>query len=361
MAHTNTIIPSTNEVHYWESKVIAQVEQYSFWSDLIGPMGDQNAFVYRPPEVYKKGGSGWIIPLAKAITDAAIEDGDAYEGQGKTTVLSTVEMNPNERGQVFGDVVNFEQLKTVVNLREAHWKQAADWATQDFDSKLFTVAKLATSSLPLLSARSSSQYNVEYQNDAPGWAGLDDTHKITAKGISKAKKYFMAKRGLRPADLGGGKMGFILIVPAEATLQLGTEDTKFQEALKYALPRAEDHVFFKGFGMNPWGAWDGVIIVEDTRPVYGGTYGSFLNVEQGGGDSFVKFEGLFLGAQAIAYGEWEPLTWYERIHEHGRKWEMSVRRTFGAVKPVINLGTLGSASNRDYGIGYFCATAPAIS
>lgn len=352
----NVIINSTSEVRLYEDKIIAQMESNSFFAPMIGEKNDDNAFIYRPDEMYKKG-RYWTVPLRKAVTDDAIEDGGTFEGQGKKSIVSTVDIEINERGQVFGGQTTFEELKTILNLREIHYQEAWQWAVQDHDKKIFSAAVLATSSLPSRSARSTSQYNVEYLGRASSWDDMSDASLITAKGISRAKNYFQTYRGIRPANIAPGRQAFILILPSEACHQLQNEDEDFQNALAMTLPRSEDHIFFKGHGLNPWGAWDGVVIVEDKRPVYGGTDKTFLTTEFPDDADYMKFQGLFMGAQGLGYAEWMDITWFERLWDHNRKFEVSVDRAFGAVKTVINLGTLTVPSNRDYGIGYLCGTA----
>lgn len=357
----NVILNSTAEVRLYEDKIIAQIENYSVLYPLIGMPNDDNALIFRPSEMYKKGQT-WTVHLRKAVTDAALEDGADYEGNGKKSIISTSDITQNERGQVFGGQTTFEEMKTILNLREIHYQEAKNWAVYDFDKSGYDALKLATGSLPTRANRSSSQYNVEFVNNANSWADLGTDNIISAKSISKAKKYFQTKRGIRPARITKNSgMGYMLILPPEATYQLGQEDTDYQSALHRVMPRREDHILFKGQGLNPWGAWDGVVIVEDNRPVYGGTSGTFLHTEEETEGEFIRFEGIFMGAQGLAFARWTDLTWFERIFQHGRKFEVSVNQTIGWVKPVINLNTLDSATNRDYGIGYLCGTAPTLT
>jgi hypothetical protein len=353
----NVILNDDNEVTLYESKVIAQVETNAFLMPLIGGVNDMSSCITRPSKASKIG-KQWNVPLRKAVTDEALEDGATYEGQAKQSIMSTSTIVANERGMVFGGVKEFEDMKTIVDLRETHYQEAGQWSTADFDKKGFSKMVLATSSLPARTARATSQYNVEYVNEGASWAGLDNSNYITARSISRAKAYFVAKRNIRPCHIGGGKYGHILILPSEATYRLGQEDNDFQEKLQYALPRSEDHIFFKGHGLNPWGYYDGVFIVEDQRPVYGGTNGTFLTTEEE--DAYIRFQGIFLGAQAMGFAEWKDLTWFERIYDHGRNFEVSTSRTFGFVKNVINIGTLDSVVARDYGLAYLCGTAPRL-
>lgn len=352
----NVVINSTSEVRLYAAKVIAQVENLSFFMPMVGKVSDKSAFIYKPDKMHQKGKT-WTVPLRKAVTTAALLDGATYEGQGQQSIVSTSDIVVQERGQVFGGFDDFEEVKTILNLREMHYEEAAQWSTQDFDLKAFSSINLAVGSLPTRAARAASAYNVEFEGDAPSWAGLSADHMISARGISRCKKY-MQSRGIRMADLGGGKMGYILIVNSEATFQLGQDDEKFEKALLYTLPRSNDHIFFKGHGLKPWGAWDGVVIVEDNRPVYGGTDNTFLTTETE--DAFRRTQGIFMGAQGLAYAEWKKNTWFERIFDHGRKFEVSIRRMYGFVKPAINLNTLASPSSRDYGLGYYLFSTPRI-
>jgi hypothetical protein len=344
----NSHIPSALEVTRYENQVIAQREAESFWSKLIGGEGDADALVFKSPERFKNTYT-WRVPLLKAVTADALEDGADYEGQGNTLVYSYTDIVKNERGQVFGTIKEFENDKAAFDIREDAVKQAGSWHTQDFDKKLFSIATLAYASLPTKAARDTSQYNVHFCGDATSWGTITAAHKLTRKEIAKGKMYFYGKRGLRPCKV-GNFYGGVLVLPPGAAYDLYEEDSTIQEQLLHALPSSEDHQFFKGRGLNPTGYVDGVLIVTDQRPVYGGDDGSFLITQDQ--STYQRFEGLFLGAQALAYGEWKPITYFEREFQHGRNVEISVHSVYGAEKPVINLGTLNSSSNRDYGVGY---------
>jgi len=348
------IINSDSERTLYSDKIIAEVEDHAFIAGLIGGENDLNSFVTRPGKT-RQNGKLWRIPLRSAVTSDAIEDDGTLEGNEVAPVISTTDIVANMRSKPFGGQHRFEEIKTLLPLREELYADASQWATMDLDKAAFDKMVLASGSLPTKANRGASKYNVEFSGDATSWSGLDTSHYITAKGISRAKTYFR-QRGLRPGRIGGGKSAFIMVIPTEAAFHLRNEDKLFQAALKDALPRSADHVFFKGNGWNPWGAWDGVILVEDMRAVYGGTNTSFLEMETE--DPFKRVECLFLGAQALGYAEWEKPNWTERLWDYNKRFGVAVSRTIGFEKPVLNRGTLASPSNREYGMGYYLATVP---
>jgi hypothetical protein len=360
---TNVSVNTGNIVARYAAKVIALAEKMEVFRPLVGKSGDKDAFCYRPGDEHQKGKT-WAVPLRNVITTAALEDGATYEAQAQPIIYSTTTITANERGQVFGGFTDWEEMQTLVNLREDHADEAGSWYAQDFDGKAFSQLQLAVTTLPSLadSKLAATQYNVHYCGSPTGWDTIDAGCKITPTEISKAKRFMQAKRRIRPAKISPGRFGYILILPTEATLDLQVHGD-FQKALANALPRDEDHVFFKGRGLNPWGYWDGVYICEDMRPVYGGTDGTFLltdltSLAEAG---LIKYEGIFLGAQGFAYAEWKPISWFERVYDHGRKFEMSVHSTYGFIKTVMQTGAIAGTTYRDYGIGYFCGAATAIA
>jgi hypothetical protein len=359
---TNVSVNTSNIVARYSAKVIARAEKLEVLRPLVGKTGDKDAFCYRPGDEHQKGKT-WAVPLRNVVTTAALEDGASYEGNGQPVIMSTTTITANERGQVFGGFTDWEELQTVVNLREEHSDEAGSWYAQDFDGKGISQLVLAVTSLPSRadSKLAATQYNAYYCGDAASWDLIDASHKISPNEISRAKRFYAGKRGIRPAMIGGGKMGYILILPTEATLDLQVHGD-FQKALALVLPRDEDHIFFTGHGLNPWGYWDGVYIVEDQRPVYGGTDGTFLTTDLTSlaESNAIKYEGLFLGAQAFAFAEWKPITWFERVYEHGRKLELSVHSTYGFAKTVMQTGAIAGTTYRDYGLGYFLGAATAI-
>jgi len=355
----NVVVNTASIVSHWSAECIAQAELLEVFRPLIGKTSDKNAFIYVPPERYAEGLT-CVVPLRKAVTTAALEDGADYEGQGQKSLMSETTITKNERGQVFGGFTTYEEGQTAVDIREEHCDEAANWWAQDFDGKFISQMALATASLPTKGNRAASQYNVEYAGDAQSWLQLGPNHKATPQGITRAKKFFQ-QRGIRPGRIGAGYMGYILIVPSEVTYDLQW-NPEMRTALKDALPPSEDHVFFKGHGLKPWGYIDGVYIVEDTRPVYGGSDYTFLSTETIAESDMIKAECIFMGAQGMAYYDWKDITWFERIYQHNRKYEMSVHGEWGASKTVIDLSaTINGGTDRDYGIGYFCVAASQVS
>jgi len=349
----NISVNTDNIVTRYSSRVIARMEELRVFQPLIGKKGDKNSFIYIPPDEYKDNSGKYCnVPLLKGSTASALEDGATYENAGTAVILSTSQIVANERGQVWQGPTHYERIQSVVDFREEITNDAASWFAADFDKNIITKISKNPSSF-------TSQNNVYYCGGVDSWADLDQSCGITPEDISKAKRYF-AKRGIRPGLVGPNKYGYILILPSEAIVDLKYKE-KYWDALISALPRSEDNTIFKGSALNPFGYWDGVYLVEDLRPVYGGETGTFLITEEVSESGILKYEGLFLGAQGIAYAEWLPITWYERIYDHNRKFEISVRSIYGVVKTAINLGTLNSESKRDYGIGYFCGTAPLLA
>src|SRR4030042_1180199 len=144
---SNVVVNTANIVTHYSAKVIAQAETYEMFRPLIGKPGDKNAIIFQPPENWADGKT-CRVPLRKAVTTAALEDGADYEGQGQKSLMSETDITANERGQVFGSIGTFEELQTVVNLRDEHADEAAQWWAQDFDGKFFTQMSLAVGSLP---------------------------------------------------------------------------------------------------------------------------------------------------------------------------------------------------------------------
>ena len=353
----NVMLNSENVKTLYQTKVIVQSDPLRFWGPLIGKKGDKNAFVYVPDKRHEHGNSV-VIPLRKSVTDDAITDGGTYEGQGKKPILSSVSITIHEYGQVFGGHGTYEEGQTDIDLRDECADDASEWYPANFDKNGFTTLNVTTpqATFPSLADRGSSQYNVEYGNDATSWNDLDAADKLTPKGISRMKVFFK-KRGIRPGQVSPNEKAYIYIGPSEALFDL-QHHPDYKDAITDAMRRNDNHILFRGHGLNPWGMWDNVYLVEDSRPVYGGDHGTFLHVTDEG--TFIKYEGLFLGAQGIAWYERKVITWFERLWDHDRKFEVSVHSEYGFAKTVLNRGTLASPDNRDYGAGYGCFAATKI-
>lgn len=343
---------NTNNIKtIFDTYVIAQVEQFSFFKKLVGEKADQNAFVYHPSDAFRTGKT-WRVPLRKALSGSVIEDGGTYEGQGEKMVYSNTDLTANERGFVVGEFSDFETMQSDIDMLGEAKQALGERHIADHDEKVFSGLTLAHATLPSLSERDTSQYNVHFVTGAEDWGSIAVAHKLTRNEVVKAKMYFETVRGIRPGTW-GSFTGHILLLPSGACFDLFEEDPKIREELLHALPADERHVLFTGRGWNPVGMIDGTMIVKDARPVYGGSDYTYLITQDM--TAYQKFEGVFMGAQGVAYAEWLPMTtWFERKYDHGRKTEISVRNIIDAEKAVVNLGTLNSASNRDYGVGYVC-------
>ena len=146
---TNVSVNTGNIVARYAAKVIALAEKMEVFRPLVGKSGDKDAFCYRPGDEHQKGKT-WAVPLRNVITTAALEDGATYEAQAQPIIYSTTTITANERGQVFGGFTDWEEMQTLVNLREDHADEAGSWYAQDFDGKAFSQLQLAVTTLPSL-------------------------------------------------------------------------------------------------------------------------------------------------------------------------------------------------------------------
>jgi len=357
---TNTVINTTSIRTVQSSKVIRQAMDEIIVAKLIGPPGDDNSIIYQPLSKFEKGGYV-MVPTRRVDTGAALAAGADYERTGTRIPYSASQITLAERGRPFRDAGKYETNQAVINTREQITLDMKNWYASEWDKFLIDALIVTTpaATLPAAAGMADSSYNVDYVGDASDWAGLGAEHQITAQSISRAKRVAQ-KRGIRKAKLPNGAMGYVMFLPIEATFALKL-DTEFMQQAQFAMPRSEQHMFFTGNGPFPWAVYDGVFLIEDLRASFGGDDTTFLHVEDMTPSPFIKFEGLLLGAQAIAYYKQEGPNYWEEIRNHGREFEASVVVYDGVCKPQINFGAINtSTSVRDVGVLYFCGTAPRI-
>jgi len=327
------------------AKVIRQAANLVKVAKFVGKPGDENSPIYVPLSRFEKG--GYVeVPLRRVDTAARLTPGYMYEQQGDVIPFSTSQITLALRGRPFQAPGEYETMKSVIDAREQLTKDAGDWEAADVDKFIIESLRVTTpqATFPAKSARrpgtTSSQYMVEYLGDSYDWNSITAADTLTAAGLSKAKRYFQ-KNGFRMARF-GGKYGFLVWLPIEATFDL-QQDPEFKEKATYTLPRSEDHPFWKGWGDEFFARYDGMWLFQDLRPAFGGTDTTFLYTDESG--DFMKFEGLFLGAQGIAYYKQKGPIYFERLWNHDQNFECSVRTYDGVCKTVLNMGTINTTSN----------------
>lgn len=359
-ALSTTGINTSNIRTLQASKVIRQAANLVKVAKFIGKPGDDMSPIYTPLSKFEKG--GYVeVPLRRVDTAARFTVGHNYEEQGDVIPFSTSQITLAARGRPFQSPGEYETMKAVIDAREQLTKDAWEWEAADIDKFLIESLRVTTpqATFPTKSNRSASTnaYNVEYLGDAEDWNTITASDTLTAQGLSRAKRYFQ-KRGVRMARF-GGMSGYLVWLPIEATFDL-QRDSEFKDKAMYTLPRGEDHPFWKGWGDEFFARYDGMWLFQDLRPAFGGSDTTFLYTDETG--DFMKFEGLFLGAQGVAYYKQKGPIYFERAWNHGQNFEVSVRTYDGVCKTVLNLGAINTTtSTRDYGLGYILGGATKLS
>jgi len=344
------------------AEVVRQAANLVKFSKFIGKPGDENAVIFNPLSKMEKG-KYVEIPLRRVDNTDANSAGELLEQSGDVIPYSTSQITIAERVKVFQEPGLYEKMTTVIDTRKQITKDLADWEAAKLDQMLIEGIRVATpqATLPARSARrpatTTSRYLVEYLGNASDWNHITSDCGITGAGLSRAKRYFQ-KNGVRPAKF-GGMSGYLLLLPIEACMDL-QQDPEFQLKAKDTLPRSEDHPFWKGFGDEFFARYDGMWIFQDLRPAFGGSDTTFLYTDETG--DFMKFEGIFMGAQGVAYYKQAGPNYFERLWNHNHNFEASVSTFDGVVKTVLNLGDINDTTNiREYGVGYVCGKATKIT
>ena len=344
------------------AKVVRQAANLVKVAKFIGKPGDDTAPIYNPLSKFEKGGTV-DVPLRRVDTAARFTVGHNYEEQGDVIPYSTSALTLALRGRPFQAPGEYETQKAIIDAREQLTKDQGDWEAADIDKFIIESLRVITpqATFPVRSARrpgtTTVQYLVEYLGDAADWNSITASDTLSAQGLSRAKRYFQ-KNGIRMARF-GGMSGYLVWLPIEATFDL-QNDEEFKTKATYTLPRGEDHPFWKGWGDEFFARYDGMWLFQDLRPAFGGDDTTFLYTDETG--DFMKFEGLFLGAQAASYYKQKGPIYFERLWNHGQNFEVSVRTYDGIVKNVLNLGAINTTTNiKDYGLGYILGAASKLS
>lgn len=344
------------------AKVVRQVSNLVKVKKFVGPPGDDSWPIFSPIPQHEKAGT-IQVPLRRADTVARSAVGENFEEQGAVIPFSTSAITLAMRGRPFQAPMEYETMKSIIDARAQVTKDIGDWESADVDKFIIESLRVSTpqATFPIRSARrpetTDSQYLVEYLGDSSQWNDIAVTDTLTGRGLSRAKRYFQ-KNGVRMANF-GGMSGYLVWLPIEATFDL-MNDPEFQAKANYTRPRSEDHPWWKGWGDEFFCRYDGMWLFQDLRPTFGGTDTTFLYTDISG--DYVKFEGIFLGAQAASYYKQRGPIYFERYWNHNMNFEASVRTYDGICKNVLNLGAINTTSNiKDYGLGYICGSATKVA
>ncbi len=350
-------VPTTALVALQTAEVIRQASEKERFKRFVGAAGDKSSLIYSPRMEDVKANT-FYVPLRRVDTTASLDPGSNLEEQGTPIPFSTSYGTIAERVQVFQEAGEYEKMKTVINTRKHVTQDASDWIAAYTDKFLLDGATVTTpqATFPEKGSRSDSAYNVEYAGPASDWDNLATGSEFTFHGLMRMKNY-MEIRGIRPARF-GGRSGYLLILPSQACYQLQI-DTEFVKAAQYTLPRSEDHPFWSGWGEEFFARVDNVWIFKDLSPAFGGSDATFLHTESAG--DLLKCEGLFMGAQALAYAKTKGPIYFERVWNHNQNFECSIRIYDGICVPTLNLGAVNTTTTtRQYGLGYWMGVAPNV-
>ena len=165
--------------------------------------------------------------------------------------------------------------------------------------------------------------------DNPSDLAVADVLTPEAISFMSAKAKMLSPK-MRPVRV-GGKDYYLLIVHPETAREL-KNNTVWQAAQQYAMPRGKDNPLFSG----ALGMWDGVVVHEHDM------------IQKMTVNSLNANRNLFLGAQAglVAFGG--DHAWHEETVDRGNKLSVSAAIIYEMAKASFNSKDFGVIENVQY-------------
>jgi hypothetical protein len=326
---------------------------------LIGEVGDLTAPIIVPHPKNDKGRTVGV-PLLNLDTGEPSAEGADIEGTGTVPVYSSTAITVTEKPKAFKTPGRYESNQAVMNAREDIIVRMKEWAAAYIDKQIIQAARNTTpaASFPARASRSTSYYNVEYIGDVETWNDITIDNKLSARTLSKAKRYFQL-RNIAPCKFRGMRR-YLVFLPSEALFDLQF-DEEFRDTAKQVLPPSKDHPLWADRGLQPEFDYDGMLLINDLRPAFGSTNKTYLHVDPMTNQQFIKFEAIFMGAGALAYYDRFGWEYSEKLSQARRVFEAYAVIENGVAIPKIQLsGSVNSVTDSDYrhyGIGYICGAA----
>lgn len=309
----------------WDEDLQREIPKESFFESW---MSDDGSNIIHVKDATDQKGDTVTFGLLMRISQVAKHAGEALEGSEATMDSYSVQVALDEQNFAVRTRSLLDEKRPVWDMPKELRRALIINAAEQRDQLCFT--KLFTGTLS----------KIVYGGSATSIATLTTSDKLTPELISRVKA--AAKNGwnrtqapLRPLMI-KGKEHFVLLTHNDSFYDL-MQDSRFDQARREAMMRADDHPLFAGADTM---LWDGVIIKCHENVPIALTGGAGANVP------YVK--NVFLGAQALCFA------W-------GKK-EKIVTETFnyttqtGYASIAIYNAVRSTFNSKDYGaVGIFTA------
>lgn len=329
----------------WETELLAQAEDLTFWHRFEGPEGSSMP-VIRKDDLSKQPGDTIRFDIVLALSGAGLT--------GDTTLTEGNEEQIKFRQASMGltylkHAVRWSELaETLIthDMRVTALNQLKKWLAGKIDDRMFAEATgSGTVIVPDKNRLMKASGSLE---DTASANSVTATDLLTLDDITALKAYAKTVIKIEPIRVENGSEVYALIVHPYVAAEL-KKSAQYQQAVREAEVRGPTNPLFTG----ALAVWDGVVIYESAR------------VPKADNSSSVPVaRNVFVGAQALLRGYAMYPKWVEQEFSYGEEIGIATRVLLGEKLVVFDLNATESPSDPadDTAIGllnvYTAAPAP---
>lgn len=335
MAQTTKSTVTAQIPALWQTRLLAQAENRTFWNKFEGPEGSSMPII-RKDDLTKTAGDTIKFDMALALTGAGvIGDTNLLTGNEEALKFRQQSLTVADLAHAVRWTELAEQLITH-DMRGTALNQLAKWLSGKIDDSIWTA----------LTAASQPTINKWFAGAATSIATVTNVLGPTLNDISDMKAYAQETLKIEPLRTEDGNEYFGLVLSPAANLML-KKDTSYQQAQRDAQVRGDQNRLFSGATF----LWDGVIGFVSNR----------VPTALDGTASARVARNVFFGAQALSRGYAQYPDWREEFFDYGRAAGVATTLIKGEVLNVFDLSAAGDTSgNTAIGsmVYYSAATLP---
>lgn len=328
----------------WDSLLLAQAENRTFWKKFEGPEGSSSAII-RKDDLTKTAGDTIKMDMVLALTSSFITgDTTALVGNEEAlkfrqnSVTVTALADAVRWSELVEATINYDMRSTALNQMQKH-------LAEKLDNDIWSELTGGGTTIPAV--------NEWYAGVATSVNTLVNTAgngAMTLSDVSDARAYAQATLKIEPMMTDGGEEYYGLVLDPYAALAL-KKDSNYQTAFRDAQVRGDNNPLFTG----SLGFWDGVILYSNNNVPSGTTaFASPATVN-------IRYaKNVLFGAQACARGFAQYPDWREELFDYGRQAGIATTLIKGDKVFLYDLSAAGDASGNQC-LGHIVLNSAAVA
>ena len=247
----------------WSKQIIYEAVKESNVGKFIGD--GPNSIIQRKHDIQKNKGDRIYFDMYMQMTGDPITGDDELSGnEKKLTSYTDVVLLDRTRDAFtkYGDLDDMESQKSMLNIGREVLSMRMSSLINEYSIRWLsgdttltwpeTVPNIAASRTKFGGDATGSVWQGADDIGTNDWLGVYEISRLKAEAIQASPKF-------RPVNVEGGSYYILFVHPRQAFTLIN--DSTFQNAQMYAMPRGKDNPLFSGLSFV--GYWNGVLIYTD--------------------------------------------------------------------------------------------------